>query len=148
MIGALIGGAIAAVIGAAGYAIVGLWLELRREKAQRLTMVDALITEIEENLKKCKSPAIRKMWWFAPYKFEAYHAYKSRLFFLSEDVRGRLAHVVVTLEGVNIGIQMHLSRAGSGKQAVSKPLQIPEGLIKDLEFVKEELRKWRGKHTH
>ena len=143
----IIGGAIAAVIGAACYAIIGLLQEHRREKVQRLAIVDTLIAEIEWNLKICKSPVGREMWWFESYKLEAYHAYKGQLFFLHEDVRSRLGHALRTLEGINIGSQTHLSQVGFGKQVVAKPIQIPKELIKDLEFAKEELQKWRDEHT-
>jgi hypothetical protein len=144
---AIIGGAIAAVIGAVSGAITSLCQERRREKVQRLAIVDALIAEIEWNLKICKSPVGSEMWWFESYKLEAYHAYKGQLFFLHEDVRGRLGHAVRTLEGINIGARTHLSQVGFGKQVVEKPLRIPEGLIKDLESANEELRNWRTEHT-
>ena len=144
---AIIGGAIAAVLGIAGGAITSFCLERRREKVQRLAIVDALTAEIEWNLKICKSPAGRDMWWFESYKMEAYHAHKGQLSFLHEDVRSRLRHAVRTLEGINVGARTHLSQVGFGKPVVEKPIQIPKELIKDLEFVDKELRKCAEKHT-
>jgi len=144
---AIIGGAIAAVLGAAGGAITGLLLERRHEKARKLAIIEALLTEIQWNLTMCKNPTTLEMWWFAPYKLEAYHAYKGQLLFLSEEVRSRLARAVLTLEGVNTAIQMHLSQVGSGQKVVEKPLKIPKELIKDLESANEELQKWRNEHT-
>jgi len=144
---AIIGGAIAAVMGAVGYAIVGLFLERRREKAQKLTIVDALIIETAENLTICTSPKIREMWWLAPFKLEAYQTYKGQIFFLSEKVRLQLVAAVLVMEGCNVIIQTRLSREGFGQPVDEKPTPIPEYLIKQLEFVNEELRKWRGKHT-
>jgi len=147
MTDAIIGGAIAAVIGAVCYAITGLWLERRRENARRLAIVDALIIETEENLKICTHPVAREMWWMAPYKLEAYHAYKGQIFFLPEDVRSRLADAVFVLEGANIGIQVHLSRAAFGQPVNEEPIPPAKELIEMLEFVNEELRKCRKEHT-
>lgn len=147
MTDALIGGAIAAVIGAVGYAIIGLWLERRREKAQQLTIIDSLITETEENLIVCQNPVAREMWWLAPYKLEAYRAYKGQLSFLAEDLRIRLAMAAFHMEGCNIGIQVHQLRVAYGQPVIENPIPPFELLIKDLEFIKEELRKWRKEHT-
>lgn len=147
MTDAIIGGAIAAVIGAVGYAIVGLWLEYRREKAQRLTIVEALLTETVENLTICTHPMAREMWWFAPYKLEAYHAHKSKLFFLPEDVRIRLADAVFIMDGCNIGIQVHQLRVAYGQSIEEKPVPPYAPLIEHLEFVDKELRKWRKEHS-
>lgn len=143
----IIGGAIAAVLGAAGYAIIGIWQEHRREKARRLAIVDALIADIVENLSKCMSPATRQMWWLAPYKLEAYHAHKGQLQFLREDVRVRLVRLAIILEGANIAIHVHLSRIGFGQKVNEEPVQVPEELIADLESANKELRRWRAEHS-
>lgn len=147
MIDALIGGAIAAVIGAVGYAIIGLRLERRREKAQQLAIVNALIVETAENLMVCTSPRIREMWWLSPFKLEAYHAYKGQMFFLPRKVRTQLIAAVLVMEGENVIIQTHQSREGFGQPVDKKPKPIPEYLIKQLKFVNKELRKWSGEHN-
>ena len=147
MTDAIIGGAIAAAIGAVCYAGVGLWLEHRREKVQRLTIVDTLLAEIVENLTICQSPKIREMWWLAPFKIDAYRAYKGRLFFLPRAPLTKLIASVIILEGCNIMIQTRQSRESFVQPVDDKPEPIAEYLIKDLEFVKDELLKWKRKHT-
>lgn len=144
---AIIGGAIAAVIGAVGYATVGLWLERRREKARRLTIVDSLRVEILENLVICKSPEIRTAWWTASYKLEAYHAYKGELLFLSEDVIGHLITAAFMMQGQNASIQMRLSGIGSEKDVLGQPLPLWQELIEHLEFVDQALQNRTEKHT-
>jgi len=147
MIDAIIGGAIAAVIGAVAYAVTGLWLERRHEKAQRLTMIDALITETAENLTICKTPVTREKWWAAPYKLEAYHTYKGQFDFLPEDVRIQLVDATFFMESCNNIIQMLQLRVALG-QPIGKELTPPAPvLIEHLEFVNEELLKWRAKHS-
>lgn len=147
MTAAIIGGAIAAVIGAVFYFVAGLWQERRHEKARRLTIVDSLSVETLENLVICKSPEIRTIWWTASYKLEAYRAYKGELLFLSEDVIGHLIAAAFMMEGHNVGIQTYLSRIGSGENVGGQPLPLPQELIEHLEFVDQELRKWAEKHT-
>lgn len=147
MIDTIIGGAIAALMGIVGYIIAGLLLEDRREKAQKLTIVNALIIETAENLTISTNPAAREMWWFAPYKLEAYHAYKGQLFFLSEDVRAHLADAVFIMDGCNIGIQVHQLRVAYGQAIVEETVPPYAPLIEHLEFVDKELRKWREEHT-
>lgn len=143
----IIGGAIAAVIGAVGYAIVGLWLEHRREKAQRLTIVEALLTETVENLTICGSPKMRKMWWLSPFKLEAYHAYKGQILFLPRAILTQLIAAALVMEGENVVIQIHQSREVYIEALDRTPKPIPEYLTKQLEFVKDELIKWREEHT-
>jgi hypothetical protein len=135
------------VLGAAGGAITALLLELRREKAQRLTIVDALIIETGENLVICKSDTIREMWFTAPHRLEAYHAYKGQLLFLPEDVRFGLIAAALNMDSYNIGMQTYVSKAAIGVLANEKPIPPPQALIEQLEFVNKELRKWREKHT-
>lgn len=148
---ALIGGAIAAVIGAAGYAIVGIWLEHRREKAQRLAIVDALIAETLENLLFCKAPEIAPeiagLQCATLYKLETYRAHKGQLLFLPEDVITRLIAAAFIMEDCNTAIQTFLSQVVYGR--ATEPLLVPRPreLIEHLEFVDKELRKWRNEHT-
>jgi len=147
MIGTIIGGAIAALIGAVGYAIIGLWLEHRREKAKQLAIVNALIVETAENLMVCKSPRIREMWWLSPFRLEAYHAYKGQLSFLPKKVCTQLVAAAIVMGGENVVIQMHQSREVRIEALDRTPKPIPDYLIKQLEFVNKELRKWRAEHT-
>jgi len=142
MTNAIIGGAIAAVMGA----VTALCIERYREKARQLAIVEALIIETAENLTICKTPITRKMWWWAPYKLGAYHAYKGQFFFLSEEVRIQLTAAAFTMEGANTGMQIHVSRVPYTRLVKEKPLPLAPQLIEQLEFVNEELRKWRWKH--
>ena len=144
---AIIGGAIAAVIGGVCYAIVGLWLEHRREKARQLAIVDALIIETAENLTICTTPITRKMWWWAPFKLEAYHTYKGQFFFLPQKVFIKLVETSFSMEGANIGMQIHVSRVDYKQLVKEQPLTPAPELIKDLKFVNKELQKWRAEHT-
>jgi len=147
MTDAIIGGAIAAVIGALGYAIVGLWLEHRREKAKQLAIVDALIIETVENLTICTTLIARKMWWWAPFKLETYHTYKGQFFFLPQKVVIKLVETAFSMEGANIGMQIHVSRVDYKQLVKEKPLEPVPELIKELKFVNKELQKWRAEHT-
>jgi hypothetical protein len=143
---AIIGGAIAAAIGIVGGAITGVWLEHRREKAKRLAIVEAILTETVENLTICGSPKMRKMWWLSPFKLEAYHAYKGQILFLPRAILTQLITAALVMEGENIVIQTHQSREGFGQPVDKEPKPIPEYLTKQLEFVKDELIRWRKKH--
>ena len=145
---AIIGGAIAAVIGGVCYAIVGLWLEHRREKARQLAIVDALIIETEENLTICQSSDIREFWWMAQYQLEAYQSYKGQLWFLPKNVLDELVAATINMRGLNIDIQACLSRLVGGQPAEEKPILPSQELIKELKFVHEDLQKWKEKHTH
>jgi len=147
MSGTIIGGAIAAVIGIVGGIITGLWLERRHEKAQRLTIVEAILTETVENLTICGSPKMRKMWWLSPFKLEAYHAYKGQILFLPRAILTELIAAALVMERENVVIQMHQSRQVYVEGVDRKPKPIPEYLTKQLEFVKDELIKWRKEHT-
>jgi len=148
MTGAIIGGAIAAVIGVVSGAIISLLLEHRREKVQRLAIVDALIIETEENLTICKSSDIREFWWRAPHKLEAYQSYKGQLWFLPEDVLAELIDATLNMKGRNIDIQTYLSRVVFEQPADAKPVLPSQDLIEQLKFVHEDLQKWRDEHSH
>lgn len=147
MSAAIIGGAIAGVLGAAGGAITGLLLEHHREKVRQLAIVNALIIETAENLTICTSPKAREMWWWAPFKLEAYHAYKGQFLFLPKKVRIQLISTAFLMEGVNIGMQIHVSKVDYGQLVKEKPLPPAPELIKELKFVNKELHKWRTENT-
>jgi hypothetical protein len=146
MTNAIIGGAIAAVLGAVGGAATGLLLERRREKARKLAIVEALLTEIAANLTICGSPRVREMWWLPAFRLQAYHAYEGQLLFLPTAALSRLVSAALVMEGENIIIQMRQSREGFGLPVDKESKPIPEYLTKQLEFVKDELIKWRNKH--
>ena len=142
---AIIGGAIAAVLGAVGGTITGLLLERRREKARRLTIVDSLIAETVENLIICETFIGQQTWWLAPYRLDAYHAYKGQLFFLSKDVRSNIVGAALIMEICSNVMQRALLQEGA--ESVGKsPIPPQEKLIEQLEAIHEELLKWRAKH--
>ena len=143
---AIIGGVIAAGAGAAFGIITSLCLERRREKARKLTIVEALLTEIAENLTICGSPRVREMWWLPAFRLQAYHAYEGQLLFLPTAALSRLISAALVMEGENIIIQMRQSREGFGLPVDKVPKPIPKYLTNELEFVKDELIKWRNKH--
>ena len=147
MTNAIIGGAIAAVIGAVGYAIVGLWQERRREKNQKLAIVDALIIETSENLVICNDFEEHELWWTTSFKLEVYDAYKGHLFFLPEDVRVRLVNTALTMKDWNTTTQVLQQEAVFGQNFSVEPMSTPKELIEQLEYANKELRKWRVEHT-
>jgi len=147
MTSAIIGGAIAAVIGAVGYAIVGLYLEHRRGKAQKLAIVEALIIETAENLVTLKNTTTSELWWVASFVLDAYHAYKGQFFFLPEAVSIELAAAVGNMRGLNVIIEDYRSRVGFRRTPSKKTMPPAKELIEQLEFVNDELRKWRWEHT-
>lgn len=144
---AIIGGAIAAVVGAVGYAVIGLLQERRREKAQRLAIVDALVIETAENLIICNDFAERELCWTRSFKVEAYNAYKGQLFFLSKDVFLGLASAVFRMEEWNTVSQIMREAASFGQSIDTDSMPTPKGLMKDLEFVNGELHKWKAEHS-
>lgn len=147
MINTLIGGAIAAVMGALAGFSTSFWMDRRREKAKRNLIVDELIAEVEENLVISKSPVAREMWWMVSYKLNAYQAYKGQLFFLPKEIRTNLAAAAFTLEGTNTGITTHRLRAAFGQPVIEMPIETPEELLNQLEFCKRELIKWRKERS-
>ena len=148
MIDTIVGGAIAAVIGALAGFSTALWLERHRGKAKRMLIVDELIAETEQNLVICKSPTARQMWWMVTYKLDAYQAFKGQLFFLPKEVRANLAAVAFILEGANTGIRVHQLRAAYGQPVIEKPIESSKELIAHLEFCSKELQKWRKEHAY
>lgn len=144
---AIIGGAIAAVIGAGGYTVIGLLLECRREKAQRLVIVNALITETEENLTICETFLGQKMWWLASYRLGAYHAYKGQLPFLHTELRVKLVGAALIMETCNSIIQTVQLKEGSGQSVDKKAMPRQGKLIEQLEFVNKGLHKWKAEHS-
>jgi hypothetical protein len=143
MIDTIIGGAIAAVIGAVGYAIIGLWLEQRHEKAQQLEIVNALIVETAENLAIIENPVTPKIWYLRPYKLEAYNAYKGQLFFFPEDVHIKLVNAALSMESFNLIAQKYRSKATLGLVEIEH--KTFEHLAGNLKSINEELRKWKAK---
>jgi hypothetical protein len=143
---AIIGGAIAAVIGVVGYAIVGLWLECYHEKNHQRTIVYELINETVENLTICANAERRKKPWLTPYRLDAWHAYKGQLFFLPEDVIARLASSAFAMQVFNTIIQAFQSKASIVQLFDEEPSLSSEYLIEQLEFVDKGLRKWRREH--
>jgi len=143
----IIGGAIAAVIGAVGYAIVGLYLEHRRDKAKRLTIVDALITETEENLTICETYIGQEKWCLSPYRLEAYHAYKGELFFLPEQLRVSLVGTALIMETCNGVIQTVRLKEGSGQSFDKEAIPPQEQFNERLKSILKELQGWKTGHT-
>ena len=145
---AIIGGAIAAVIGAVSGAVAAICLEHRRGKAKQRAIVDALIIETEENLRICKSSDIREFWWKAQYQLEAYQSYKGQLWFLSEETLDELIAATTNMRGLNIGIQASLSRVAYGQPGDAKPILPAQDLIEGLQLIHEDLQQWKQKHAH
>jgi hypothetical protein len=143
---ALIGGAIAAVIGGIAYAIVGLLLERRHERAQKLAIVEALIIETAENLAIYENFTKQKGWWLRPYVVDAYRAYKGHLFFLDKRVRGNIIGAALAMEVCNNVVHRALLRKDA--ESVGKsPIPRQKELIEQLKSINEELQKWRDEHT-
>jgi len=144
---AIIGGAIAAVLGATGGAITAILLERRREKKQQLRIVNALIVDVKQNLRICKELKENALWWTSIFNLEAYDAYKGQLSFLREDVRVKLAGAVFDMKNRNTTSQIMQQAAAVGHNFDMKPIPTPKNLIGQLELVNAELRKWRHEHT-
>jgi hypothetical protein len=149
MINTIIGGAIAAVIGALAGLGASLWLNCLSRKKERAMMVNDLLVDIEANLKICHDPASSDMWWMVKFKTQAYDSYKGRILFLPGEVRNTLSEVVHTMEGVNTAIQVQLWRSGSGvaKPHEFRPIKHPDYLEQQLTFCRDELQKWQKQHT-
>ena len=144
---AIIGGAIAAVIGTLAYGGVALWQERRRERAQQLAIVEALIIETAENLVTLKNTTTSELWWLASFVLDAYHTYKGQFFFLPEAVSIQLASAVGNMRGLNVIIEDYRLRVGLGRTAGKKGMPPAKELIEQLEFMNNELRKWRWENT-
>ena len=149
MIDAIIGGAIAAVIGALAGVGTSLLLNYLNEKKEQALIVNDLLVEIEVNLKICHSPASAKMWWMVLFKIEVYNSYKGRITFLPEEVRKTLSDIVHTVEGINTAIQVQRWRSGSGvaKPQEYRPIKHPDYLEQQLTFCRNELQNWQKQHT-
>ena len=145
----IVGGAIAAVIGALAGLGTSLLLNYLTKKKERALIVDDLLAEIEANLKICHDPASAKMWWMVPFKIEAYNSYKGRITFLPEEVRKTLSDIVHTVEGVNTAIKVQLWRSGSGVAKPSEflPIKHPDYLEQWLISCRDELQKWQKQHA-
>lgn len=145
MINTIIGGAIAAVIGALAGFGTSLLLNYLNNKKEQALIVNDLLVEIEANLKICHDPASYKMWWMVKFKTEAYNSYKGRITFLSEEVRKTLSEIAHTVEGVNTAIEVQLWRSGSGiaEPHEFRPIKHPDYLEQWLIFCRDELQKWQ-----
>ncbi len=143
MIETIIGGAIAAVIGAISGLTIAVLMEWRHDRARRFLIVDELIAETQANLVIAKHPVARSMWWMVPYKLETYQAYKGQIFFLPKDIRVNLAALAFLLEGVNTGIRVHQLRAAFGQPVIEKPIETPADILDKMGFCDRELRNWR-----
>ncbi|MFC1908407.1 hypothetical protein ACFLXD_00805 [Chloroflexota bacterium] len=143
---AIIGGAIAAVIGAGAGLAATLWLTYRNKKSEQTLIVFELLIEVKENLTICLDPAIRELWWSVKYKTLAYDKYKGKIDFLPQDVRDTLAVVAYLVEPVNSSVDVH--RLMSALQThydstAFKPIPTFKPLEKSLVFLKNELMKWQ-----
>ncbi len=145
----IVGGAIAAVIGALAGLGTSLLLNYLNKKKERALVVNDLLVEIEANLKICSDPASAKMWWMVPFKIEAYNSYKGKITFLPEEVRKTLGDIVHTVEGINTAIQVQLWRSGSGvaEPHEFRPIKHPDYLEQQLTFCRDELQKWQKQHV-
>jgi hypothetical protein len=143
----IIGGAVAAVIGALAYVVVGLWQERRREKAQRLQIVDALIVETQENLAIYETVVNTEIWWFALYRLEAYNSYKGQLFFLPKQVQTKLIAAAMGMDSFNVLIRGYRSKEAFKRNPDNVTMQPVPELIEELEFVRKQLLNWKEKHT-
>ena len=145
MLGTIIGGAIAGLI---GLGTVLLQNHLSRKREETL-MVNDLLVEIEANLKICNDPASAKMWWMVKFKTQAYDSYKGKSIFLPEKVRNTLSDIVHTVEGVNTEIEIQRWRHGSGvaEPHEFRPIKHPDYLEQQLTFCRDELQKWQKQHA-
>lgn len=146
---AIIGGAIAAVMGAVFYFVAGLWQERRREKAQKLAIIDALVLETLENLTLCKTFEQRKMWWTTSFKLEAYDAYKHQPFPLPEELYAKLVATALNMKDLNASFAA-LQQVMLVERHLPKDTSAPstKELTEVLQYIGKELRKWRKEHTH
>jgi predicted outer membrane lipoprotein len=139
----IIGGVIAGAVGI----IIAFWVEHRRDKAQRLAIVDALIIETSENLVICKDLEERRLWWTALFNLEAYDAYKHQPIPLPEQVRSRLVSTALVMRNCNTIYQALQQAAAYGQDFPTQTMPPPKELIEQLEFVNKELRKWKAEHA-
>jgi len=147
--GTIIGGAIAAVMGALAGLGTSLLLNWLNEKKEQALIVSDLLVEIEANLKICHDPASAKMWWMVKFKTQVYDSYKGKITFLPEKVRNTLSDIVYTVEGVNTAIEVQLWRSGSGIATPQeyRPIKYPDYLEKQLTFCRDELQNWQKQHS-
>jgi hypothetical protein len=149
VVGEIIGGAIAAVIGALAGVGTSLLLNCLNEKKEQALIVNDLLAETEANLKICHDPISAEMWWMVKFKTQAYDSYKGKITFLPEKLRNTLSDIVHKVEGVNTAIEVLLWRSGSG---VAKPqeyrsIKHPDYLEQWLTFCRDELQKWQKQHS-
>jgi hypothetical protein len=149
VVGEIIGGAIAAVIGALAGVGTSLLLNCLNEKKEQALIVNDLLAETEANLKICRDPASAKMWWMVKFKTQAYDSYKGKITFLPEKVRNTLSDIVHTVEGVNTEIEVQRWRHGSGVAMPQefRPIKHPDYLEQWLILCRDELQKWQKQHS-
>jgi hypothetical protein len=143
---AIIGGAIAAAMGAVAYVYVGVFQDWRREKARQREIVDALITETQENLAIWQTGLGREMWCIVRFRTDAYRAHKGQLSFLPDDVRANLIGAAITMDTCNTITQTMQLQEGFSQHVDKKPIPPVEPLIAQLELVHKALAEWRRKH--
>ena len=145
MVGEIIGGAIAGLI---GLGTILLQNHLNKKKEETL-IVNDLLAEIEANLKICHDPISAEMWWMIKFKTQAYDSYKGRITFLPEEVRNTLSDIVHKVEGVNTAIEVLLWRSGSGVATPQeyRSIKHPDYLEQWLIFCRDELQKWQKQHA-
>jgi len=149
VVGEIIGGAIAAVIGALAGVGTSLLLNCLNEKKEQTLIVNDLLAETEANLKICHDPASAKMWWMVKFKTQAYDSYKGKITFLPEKVRNTLSDIVHTVEGVNTEIEVQRWRHGSGVAMPHefRPIKHPDYLEQWLTSCRDELQNWQKQHS-
>lgn len=145
MVGEIIGGAIAGLI---GLGTILLQNHLNKKKEETLIAND-LLAEIEANLKICHDPISAEMWWMVKFKTQAYDSYKGKITFLPEKVRSTLSDIVHKVEGVNTAIEVLLWRSGSGVATPQeyRSIKHPDYLEQWLTFCRDELQNWQKQHS-
>ena len=149
MVDTIIGGAIAAVIGALTGLGVSLFLNYQNKKKEQALIVNDLLVEMEANLKICRDPASAKMWWMVLFKTEAYNSYKGKITFLPGEVRNALSEIVHMVEGVNTAIEVQNWRSGCGiaEPQEFRPIEHPDYLKQWLTSCRDELQNWRKQRS-
>ncbi len=145
----IIGGGIAAVIGAVAGICTSLLLTHLSNKSEQALIVSELLVEVKENLIINADPAIRKLWWTVKYKTYAYDKHKGKIGFLPEAIRNELAKVAYLVEPVNSSVDVH--RLMSAFQTHPSPSSFEailkfEPLEKSLLFCRYGLESWQKKH--
>lgn len=144
----IVGGAIAAVIGAAAGLAASFLLTYLKNKKEQTIIVSEPIVEVKENLVICTDPSIRKLWWTVKYKTDAYNKHKGEIGFLPEAIRTELANIAYLVEPINSSVDVH--RLQSAFKTHTSPLAFRpqpkfEPLEKSLIFCRDGLESWPKK---